>query len=294
MALALSKTELWNSALVRIGETDFIQSDQEQNNPALEICKLRWDENVRRLLEEDDWAFATREVALAEIQSQSVEVSGDGSNLEFDVPKQYLDSDQLTVVFTDSTGADFTLTAVTDFTVENRPGRNQKYITLTSTFTSTYGTPQSDESVTITVAFSREGWDYVYGLPADCIKPRALLHNGTRLSLTRSEERLEYAVMTDDAGEARYLCSNASSSSFAALEYTANITNVSMWSTHIKEALIWKMAMELGAGLRKDPKVAQWCMDHYKNELSAARAFERNYENQRIEPTTESIAARNA
>jgi hypothetical protein len=121
-----------------------------------------------------------------------------------------------------------------------------------------------------------------------------VLHNEQRLTLSRPHERIEFAVVPDDAGEVRYLCMNADTADFSVLEYTADITNVQLWSSHVKEAIIWKMASEFALGLRKDPEVAQWCLDHYKMELSAARAFERNFENQRAEPETESIAARNA
>jgi hypothetical protein len=295
MALANGKIELWNAALLRAGDSNLIQTGTEQNNPALEICKLRYDEIVRQLLEAAEWPFAAREVALAEVTSQSRAYDGNLTDLEFDIPWWYLSASQLTVQHTPDGGTEVTLTEGTHYTVTQRVGVQQRYITLTAAFTTEYGTMTSDDEIKVTVAFAREGWEYVYALPSDCVKPTALLHNDLRQSLTAPDSRLEFAVLPDDAGETRLLCTNAKvTDDFDVLEYTALVTSVPMWSSHFKDAVIWQLASELADGLQKSPQVSERCLQRADRALSKAVAFERNYESQRALPETESIRARNA
>ena len=61
----ISKVQICNMALVKIGQARIASLEQQDNKPAA-TCKLLYDQMVLETLEEHNWSFARKREALAE------------------------------------------------------------------------------------------------------------------------------------------------------------------------------------------------------------------------------------
>lgn len=141
---------------------------------------------------------------------------------------------------------------------------------------------------------SRNGWEYVYTLPADCVTPLALLPEDTHLDETPIDDRIPFAVMVNDAGDGLLLCSNADQSAedFAVLEYTSRVVLPRLWPRLFLEAVVWWLASKLANVLPKDPAKAAACMQAHEAAIRAAVAGSDNARQRDPEPATPYMSAR--
>lgn len=205
---SLTKVDLWNRALHRIGETTIIESEEEESNPA-EVCRLHYSDCLGKALENFPWPFATKQAALSQ-----------------------------------------------------------------------------PEGVT------RTGWEYVYALPDDCVRPIALLAEDERLGLKAVGGRYPFAVMLNDTADGKLLCTDLDSTDFECLEYTALVEDVRMWPRQFCDALVWLLASEAAFAIKKDPTLAGHMLEAYAASIMQARADVLNGQQADPEPTTPSIAIR--
>ena len=141
---------------------------------------------------------------------------------------------------------------------------------------------------------TRTGWDYVYALPADCVRPVALLADGERISLLDLESRHPFAIMLDDTGHGHLLCCDldASADDFEVLEYTALAEYIPIYPGAFVDALAYALASPLAAAVKKDRKMAVEHRQMARLVLAQAWAEEQNSLTPDVEQTTPSIAAR--
>jgi hypothetical protein len=139
---------------------------------------------------------------------------------------------------------------------------------------------------------TRTGWDYVYGLPSDCVTPLALLDTDERLELLSVDSRHAFDVMTDDAGDGQVLCTNLDSDEFEVLEYTGLITNISKWSGQFVDAVIWLLASELALALPKNAQLANAMFGAYQQSIAIARADALNARQTDLELDAPSVTCR--
>lgn len=288
--MATSKIDIWNMALDYCGESQKVESAEDDSETAA-ACARHWDKVLRELLEARPWPWATRTRALVELDDIVTTVAYADAVSPFNtfsIPGAYLESDQVAVVKIAAGGARTTLTTVTDYTLATDT------ITLVVALV-------AGQSIEITVSYSRSGWQHLYSLPSDCVTPRVILSGDSRLGLVltpdfrlglvASASLVPYAIMVNDGGDARILACDFASTDMDALEYTALIDNPSVFSAHFIEALACRMAVALSLALRKDPKVGAYWRQQADLALRRAAGVERESGHE-LPPDSSSVVVR--
>ena len=288
--MVTTKIDIWNKALTKIGETDLIESedDDETTRPAVKVAQLHYPDIIKEVLAECEWPFATRQRPLGEISEQSTTTAyaDAGSYTIFEVLFAYLDSSQLTVTRIASGGAETELTAGTDYTIDDAEvdGENNT-VTLTSAIT-------TGQSLRITVTTSRVGWEYLYSLPSDCVTPMAILAGDARRSLLPFAGMIDHEVVLGDDGESYVLCCDLPEDDVDALEYITDDVAVSIMPAHFVECVALRLAMEFASAIAKDEVRRDRLERSYYLALSAAKAVAQNVGHQGTPPVTPSVSVR--
>lgn len=98
-------------------------------------------------------------------------------------------------------------------------------------------------------------WAWQYDYPADCLKARRVL--GAAASPRRDEIKPFQVINT---GTALKILTNEDS---ATLEYTARVTDTTLFDAEFASALGWSLAAELCLPLRAEPEMAKGALDAY-------------------------------
>lgn len=287
MSISKSKVAIWNRALGRIGENKGIASEAEvPTNATAAACDNCYDDLLRELLEARQWKWATRQRKLSNIDTQSVDGACNGAQTQFPFSFGYLDSTQVSVLLvTNAGGATTTLVSGTNYTLTPAANGAQAYVTTIATYSASF-------SIRVTVTSTRNGWEHVYAMPSDCVTPICLMFEDERFEATTVEDRIEFDVMANDAGDGQILCCDVDPTDFVLLEYVAMIEYVPAFPRHFVDALAWRMAAELALVLRTDLKLNAFYMQVYQQSLSRATAQAGNIGQDTVEPDTPSLAAR--
>lgn len=124
------------------------------------------------------------------------------------------------------------------------------------------------QSALSAVSETRVGWEFVYTLPADCVRPLALLHEGERRELIPVSERLPFTVVPNDARDGYLLCTD--DDEFEVLEYIPFIAEPTVYPPHFIEALVRRLAAHLLDAVKKAPDEALAMMKRYELALADA------------------------
>lgn len=166
---------------------------------------------------------------------------------------------------------------------------------------------------------SRAGWAHVYALPADHVAPRAILYGGLRVGLipglpggtgvplaqvTNSAAalgarvlapgatRIPYELQSNDAGDGQVFCTDVDLAEADGYEYTRLITVVAAYPRLFADALVWRLAVELALGIRKDRKLAQDLSRAFDSAVARAFTSQLRGRQEDPEPEASSIRAR--
>lgn len=284
MAQSAAKVDIWNRALGRIGENQGVESENE-NTPAARACRNNYDDILRELLELRDWPWAIKQIALTKITSQAQVHTATAVQTVFGIDAAFSDPATLTVthkVFT--TDVTTTLTVVTDYTIQLPASGLNGSITLV------VGAAVSD-TITITIAIARQGWDYVYALPADFVKPIGLLYSNIRQNKIPADTKPEFQIMPNENGTALILAANLDDTDIDIFEYVALITYIPMMPRHFVNALAWRLAVELEYAIRKGSNGDKY-MKLAMDALDVSSAHSQNMNQDGEEAETPSITAR--
>lgn len=115
-----------------------------------------------------------------------------------------------------------------------------------------------------------EGWAYVYAYPDNCAYLLAVAEAGqdaTRLPVKAL--RRPFGLVAAAGGESLLVASNVPE---ARAWYTVNVTNPHFGDALFQDALAWRVAAELGLGLKADPKLSVNAGNQYRLALSKALA----------------------
>jgi hypothetical protein len=285
-----SKVDIWNLALQKIGETERLTSETARR-PAAEICRDSWDLCLRQLLRAREWSWATLERQITEITEQVSEMAyADAASPydTFDVPFHFLDNDQLTVEHIDADGVETELTLDDDYVLTPGSPTDARLPQIALSDPLITG-----ETVRMTVATSRHGWDFLYALPDDCVTPIALLAGDARYELTPVANRIPFEIVLNDAKDGKLLCCDVSAADdeFERLKYVAVVDEIGIMPPDFMEALAWRLGAELATGLKKDQNLAQMCLRMASAQVSVEGANSSN-EGHKAAPPTPSLAAR--
>lgn len=121
----------------------------------------------------------------------------------------------------------------------------------------------------------RQGYQYVYGLPSDALRPRYM----TDFS------RFLYTSFNDQ----RALHSNVES---AVLAYTSRLTNVSLWDPELQMAIVYGLAANICMPLSGKPSRAKMLIEQANELILNARVSAANSNYEAHESVPDWIAAR--
>lgn len=134
----------------------------------------------------------------------------------------------------------------------------------------------------------RDGWDYAYPLPADCI-PDGARYIWSGLRDPPLESRIPFAIEANDAGDGQILLTDLDEVS---LVYTRAITAPGLFPPLFVQALAWKVAAELALGLPVKPQVGLAMDGKYEKALAKAIAASAKAQQRDAPLDGESIRAR--
>jgi len=265
-----TKVDIWNLACDLIGEAADIESEADAT-PKAAVCRRHWDNVLQRCLEYGDWPWSITERTLTELGTQATSYSGDDSTTAFDVPYAFNEATQLVVTLdgtTQTNGTDYTLT-------QRSASQPTAYITMTTA-------PATGETLTVTVTTSRSGWDYVYTLPSNFVKPIGLLPTGiswARYEAMREERRAAFTIVVNDSEDGWLLCTNAEEDDFKFLYVYLPTTHFGHLPRHFVDAVAAGLAVPLALAIRKDRELAKEMRELNKKLLDEAMARALNAEN---------------
>ena len=187
--MAATLVEIFNRALTKIGETEFLTVSTGNTSIAGKTCELHWADIRDEVLSDFPWPFANRQKAI-----------------------------------------------VVDATE------------------------------------SRTGWEYAFTLPTDFLMARFLHTQDTRIALVAPESRDAYEIALNEDGDGKLLFCDYAAADIQALEYTAQVTDVTLYSAAFCDAVSWRLAVELALALPKDERKAGAALQMYKQKILEAFA----------------------
>lgn len=115
-----------------------------------------------------------------------------------------------------------------------------------------------------------EGWEYVYAYPADCAFLLAVGDAGTDATrLPAKSCRRAFGLIAAASGETLLVATHTPD---ALAWYTVKVTNPDFGDALFQDALAWRVAAELGLGLKADPQMSVNAGNQYRLALSKALA----------------------
>jgi hypothetical protein len=272
-----TKKLIWNRALSRIGVTDLIEIETE-DNINVDICGLHYGDLVIELLRARPWPWAMRDAVLAEISTQSDRFTStttpavDGASTIFPLPYKIETSDRLTVTLIDSNGAETELTAADAPSEADNEYQFDPYLPDTglgsNIVTHNYA---SGYEILVEIDISRTGWTYMYSLPADFVSAVGIVYGDAKYESLLADARMEYEMVMGLDGESIVFCIDVPPESMNAFKYVARAPEA-LFSRGFVDALAWRLASELATALKKDTGLADYCMNRYVVAMEQAHA----------------------
>lgn len=140
---------------------------------------------------------------------------------------------------------------------------------------------------------ARDGWTYVYALPADCVSARAVTVPGIRAPAAGARIPFDTEADSSPASlgkvDSRVLLTNQAG---AELVYTAQVETVALFPPLFVEAVAWKLASDLALCVLLKPAIAEAMMKKYELELSKAAASQYRQSREDQPPESEFTAVR--
>jgi hypothetical protein len=109
-------------------------------------------------------------------------------------------------------------------------------------------------------------WGYAYSLPSDCLWSRRIVVNGAPTDPL-------FVVEINSAGDGKLLLTNEAT---AVLQYTARVTETTLFDPMFTETLSWKLASMIAFPLTKSSELWNACQTMYMNMKSAAQRADAN------------------
>jgi hypothetical protein len=133
----------------------------------------------------------------------------------------------------------------------------------------------------------RDGWDYAYAEPSDCIRLR-YLWSGSSPPVAR-EHHIPHARELRDAKDGHLILTNLEG---AKAVYSSNVVTPALWTADFVDALAWALAARLALALPVKPQVGLAMMQGAKVALLEAAARDANTGLSAVDPEGSSVRAR--
>jgi hypothetical protein len=136
---------------------------------------------------------------------------------------------------------------------------------------------------------TRDGWLYVYEVPADCLQEREIWETGTDPRNLRSDQRVPFVIEKSTGTDERVLLCDLAS---VTLRYTAQFTDACSFPPLFKEALAWLLAAEAATALSGKEIKEDMCRKRFLAVVQMAQVAALTGQREDPEPLPEAIAAR--
>lgn len=123
-------------------------------------------------------------------------------------------------------------------------------------------------------------YKYAYRYPSDCLKIRRIYNK----DYSNEKGECPYQLLSDTSGRKLY-----TDVELASIEYTADIEDVTLFSSQFVEALSWKLAADLAMAITSNANIAQYCLQGY-NEYFIQAAGEDAIEDGQLDPVHDRLA----
>lgn len=134
------------------------------------------------------------------------------------------------------------------------------------------------------------GWTYAYAVPADARHVFHVEQDGFIPSwLDLDAQRNRWEVMADPSGSGQIIVSDTVD---AWAWYTRDVTELQFASESFGDAVAWRLAAELGLGLKADASLSKNAMAFYNHAVDVALSKALNQRGGQVRVTAESIIAR--
>jgi hypothetical protein len=109
------------------------------------------------------------------------------------------------------------------------------------------------------------GWDYAYGYPSDCIKPRKIYNENSTTTL------LDFRQQAASDLNSRQIWTDVED---AVLVYTARITVLNLFDPMLIDAFKFKLASSLASSIKEDRQLSQDNLNKYLAFFEDAKAID--------------------
>lgn len=135
----------------------------------------------------------------------------------------------------------------------------------------------------------RDGWDYAFALPDDCVSPRFIWPADSTPRKLYPETRTPYKIAKHSEEETSILLCDIDN---PVLEYTARMSNVAAYPSKFAMAMSYKMAEMIAIPITGDANKRREMRALYRAEVGQAEARAMNEQQEDEEPETPSLRAR--
>lgn len=136
---------------------------------------------------------------------------------------------------------------------------------------------------------TRDGWEYVYGLPQGCLQEREIWQTGYSPRHRRSDQRDPFAIEKSSKTDGRVLLCDLPE---VTLRYTAQVTDSTKFHPLFVDALAWLLAAESAIALTGKAQIEVTMRSRYLVKISEAQAAAFRSEQEGPEPDSEVVAGR--
>lgn len=151
--------------------------------------------------------------------------------------------------------------------------------------------PSPLDATLLTLGLVPSGWTYAYALPGDIVSSAGVQKIYPGVRNPKQSEEVPFAIERDDKTQQDVILTDQQSPEII---YSLALVDVKRFTAKFVSAVAWKLAMELGLALRKDPGIGKQCADAYAFALAEAWARAKDGNRQDVEPDPDFIAARGA
>jgi hypothetical protein len=127
------------------------------------------------------------------------------------------------------------------------------------------------------------GWEYAYIYPKDCLYVQKVY------SIAGNKELAEFRKIHSNVGTYLVLVTNVDS---AVMEYTADVTDSTLFDSLFVSALAWNIAANLAQSLTADAQIIQQAANMYRYTIDQAKVSNKSEQHTKDQATPSYITAR--
>lgn len=295
----MTAVQICNRALMAIGEAPNITSISTPDGSAhAQLAAVVYQDAVEEVTESRHWTFADKRVALEKVTLASATASASTDYITTVVAHGLEDDNPVTFALTTGTALPAPLEEDTVYYVVSAGTLNFKVaeeaggdpINLTTAGTGAWVVYKESD---------RDGADFMYALPTDCLTERYVLPagapddwpgmDGALLGtpyagigvVASSANGLNYTYGTPNFGTVRAIPAKRALNSAdeqviytnlddAELLYTRYVDDPTQWPPLFKTAVVWRIAADFAGAIKRDSKLADWCLQRSQMAISEA------------------------